>query len=105
MAHFMLIKNFDHFVKGRVKREDGTTHTNYNRKWYCMKCLSGFGSLSILNSHKEICSVSKPQVEQYPDVDATKGKRVPWVSFKNKQNQYKLPLIGVYDFECIVSKF
>ena len=85
MAHYMLVKNFNAFMRMRTKHH----HTMF----YCRKCLHGFVKESKQKEHSHLCQQG---INQYPEIPSSGS-----ISFKSTFKQDKKLFAVYFDFECL----
>ncbi len=86
--HYCAVKNLSRLVSSQLSKKEHAKHI-------CLRCLNNFGSESLLNTHKELCSEHKLQHHMYPKPgDTTK--------FKNYERLHDVPFAVYADFECFV---
>lgn len=95
IGHYMLIKDFNSFVKTSYK--DSTGAHQYKKYWFCFNCLTGYYDQSTLKKHVELCNKHETQKTIIPE----SGEKL---FFKDLDKTYLAPLIGFLDFESFLSK-
>ena len=78
VGHYLLITDIDGFLTKVYKKT-----RRYYRRFWCLKCMNGFSSKEVLDSHKLLCLNKGRQLERYP----IKGKN-DVLKFRNLDNQY-----------------
>ena len=89
--HYVLIKDFDHFMFNQTKHE--------HRKYFCIHYLQCFSSEKILNNHRDNCiQINGTQAVKMPD----KNNHI--LSFNNFHKKKPVPFVIYADFEAITEK-
>ena len=84
-AHYLLIKNFNAFMRHRTK--------HHNTMFYCRKCLHGFTSSNDQTKHFAMCKQGINQSVKMPDPGV--------IEFKAIHKQEKKLFAIYFDFECL----
>ena len=84
-AHYMLIKNFNAFMRMRTKY--------HNSMYYCRKCLHGFVHQEKQEEHSILCKQGINQYVMLPSPGV--------ISFKSTFKQDKKLFALYFDFECL----
>ena len=84
-AHYLLIKNFNAFMRHRSR--------HHNTMFYCRKCMHGFVSLQNHNKHYQNCKQGINQLVKMPDPGV--------IEFKALHKQDKKLFTVYFDFECL----
>jgi hypothetical protein len=93
--HYALITDIDKFLRRVYK--GANNRTEYEKSYHCINCLCKFGSRHAKMMHTQDCN----------DVGSSKVKVPPknsFVYFDKYLTQFKIPIIGFFDFESIQSK-
>ena len=84
-SHFLLIKNFNAFMRHRTK--------HHNSKFFCMKCLYGYMTKEKLKEHIEYCNQRVYQIPKMPEPG--------FIKFESFYKEVR-KLFTIYcDFECL----
>ena len=84
-AHYMLIKNFNGFMRLRTK--------HHNTMYFCRKCLHGFVKKEKQEEHSYLCNQGINQFVMLPSSGA--------ISFKATFKQDRKLFALYFDFECL----
>lgn len=93
--HFVIINNLNKFLRKTYHNKGYIS--GYSKPHFCENCLNHFSSETILTDHQKICLVNKPILEEVPD------KFSDPIYFKNNKKTIFCPLIGFFDFECVMN--
>lgn len=85
-AHYLLIKDFNAFMRHRTK--------HHNSMFYCRKCLHGFTAKSNHDIHFENCSQGINQIVAMPQPG--------FIEFKAIHKQEKKLFVVYFDFESLL---
>lgn len=91
ISHFMFVKNVSKLLLRKYKK-------SYKKNLFCFNCLNGFRYPKLLEDHEQYCLQNKPCKVIGPK------KEDRYVKFDNFKNKFKLPYIGFFDFEAVLSK-
>ena len=87
-GHYLLIKNFNAFMRHRTKHR--------NSMHYCRQCLHGFTTEDILSEHLPLCKQGINQVTKMPIPGSV-------VHFAANYKQDKKLFAVYFDFECLTA--
>ena len=86
--HYCVIKSLNRLVNSQYNNHKAKRH-------FCLKCMNGFSTSEILESHQEDCLQSDTQTHVYPKPgDTTK--------FRNFERLHDIPFTVYADFESFV---
>ena len=85
-GHYLLIKNFNAFMRHRTK--------HHNSMYYCRRCLHGFTTADLLSEHAEHCHQGINQITKMPEPGTV-------IKFKATQKQDEKLFAVYFDFECL----
>ena len=85
-GHYLLIKNFNAFMRHRTK--------HHHSMHYCRRCLHGFSTADLLSDHGEYCHQGINQVTRMPEPGTL-------IKFNATHKQDKKLFAVYFDFECL----
>lgn len=86
IGHFLLIKDFNAFMRHRTK--------HHHSMYYCRQCLHGFTRIELLDEHSMLCTQGINQITVMPAPDEV-------IEFKSTQKKDKKLFVIYFDFECL----
>ena len=89
--HYSAIKNFSALVNSQISK-DG------HKKFFCYRCINGFGSQKLLTEHVKSCSDVKAQRVRMP------SEKDKMLKFSNIHKQLESRIRVYADFECILKE-
>lgn len=89
-SHYVYVKNLSRLLSSQESNKD-------HKRLYCMKCLTGFTSVDMLEKHAHIC-VGETAKCVCPGNDEKKE----FVKFKKVIARVKAPFVAYADFEAII---
>lgn len=85
-GHYLLIKNFNAFMRHRTKY--------HNSMHYCRRCLHGFTTADLLSDHGQYCHQGVNQITRMPEPGTA-------IKFNATHKQDKKLFAVYFDFECL----
>ena len=96
--HYAYIEDIGKFIRKKYEYQTQlTTKYSYQNCHPCMNCFQNFSSQYFLQRHQMNCLQHKPQAVQVPEKGAV-------LQFQDNNRQFKLPIIGFFDFEAMQEK-
>jgi hypothetical protein len=99
--HYARVSDIDKLLRNQYKKKnrnvEHATKKSYQKAFTCLNCLNKYSSQRIRDEHLTICGEKDPQKVILPHWkdDTTK--------FQNYIRKFKVPIFGVFDFECVMS--
>lgn len=99
--HFLYIKDVNKYLRSIYSsKTSGSTSKSYQKRYYCLNCLNGFGSTKILHDHERLCGMNSPKIEELPENNGKDNI----LKFRKVENSHFGEYIGFLDFESVLPK-
>ena len=86
--HYCIIKDMSRLLSSQKSK-------NEHKKFFCLRCLNGFGSQTLLDSHEELCRENEVVRIKMP-------KEGSFVKFRNNYKKMDMPFVIYADFESLM---